>query len=227
MRSTCRLFVAAILLTAAAGVALAQDANAAPPPPAPPVVKPVAELPPIPFANPQTSAVEPALATGQTAPTGEPLPSVAVAPLVPATEKPVTTTGKRVTKQSAGRPAENSSVQMSESFKTAAPVAGPLAVDAAASMPPSDAPAKTAPPETIAPPPPAAKPAAVESHSEVTTSRRTMGVGGWALFGIVIAGLFLAITAVRRRRAQTQRSPSIVDFTTAPPDLAPVLLPRR
>jgi hypothetical protein len=54
-----------------------------------------------------------------------------------------------------------------------------------------------------------------------------MGVGGWLLFGVVIAGLFLAITAIRRRRTQTQRSPSIVDLTTTPPDLAPILLPRR
>jgi hypothetical protein len=116
---------------------------------------------------------------------------------------------------------------VSESFETAAPVAGTLAVDTAASVPPSDAPAKIALPKTIAPAPPPAKPAVVESRSEVTASRRTMGVGGWLLFGVVIAGLFLAITAIRRRRTQTQRSPSIVDLTTTPPDLAPILLPRR
>jgi hypothetical protein len=54
-----------------------------------------------------------------------------------------------------------------------------------------------------------------------------MGLAGWLLFGIAIGGLFLAITAIRSRRAQTQGSLSIVDLATAPEELAPVLLPRR
>jgi hypothetical protein len=106
------------------------------------------------------------------------------------------------------------------------PAAG-VAVDTPASVPPSGAPANTAPPEAIAPRPPAAKPAAVESRSEATTSQRTMGVGGWVLFGIVVVGLFLGMTAVRRRRTLAQKNPSIVDFTTTPSELAPALLPRR
>ena len=50
MRIICRSILAAILFTAAAGAALAQDTGKAPPPSSPPVVKPVAELPAIPFA---------------------------------------------------------------------------------------------------------------------------------------------------------------------------------
>jgi hypothetical protein len=224
MRSICRSFLAAILLTAAAGAALAQDAGAVPPPSSPPVVKPVAELPAIPFAKSPAPAVEPALTADQTAPAAAPVASVAVAPS--ATEKPVATTGKRVTKTSARKPAAKPLVQVSQSFESVAPAAG-VAVDASANVPPPDAPAKAAPPEASAPPPPAAKPAVVESRSEATKSQRTMGVGGWVLFGIVVVGLFLAMTAIRRRRTQTQRSPSIVDFTTTPSELAPALVPRR
>jgi hypothetical protein len=222
MRSKCRPFLAAILLSAAAAAALAQDAGKVPPPFSPPVVKPVAELPAIPFAKPPALAVEPAV--NQTAPVVAPVASVAVAPS--ATEKPVATTGKRVTKTSPRKPEAKPQVQVNQSFESVVPAAG-VAVDASANVPPPGAPANPAPPETIAPPPPASKPAAVESRSEGTTSERTMGVGGWVLFGMVIVGLFLGMTAIRRRRTQKQRSLSILDFTTAPSELAPALVPRR
>jgi hypothetical protein len=187
-------------------------------------VKPVAELPAIPFAKPAVPAVEPALTADQTAPAVAPVASVPVAPS--ATEKPVATSGNRVTKKSATKTEAKSQVQVNQPFESVAAAAG-VAVDTAASVPPSGAPANTAPPEAIAPPPPAAKPAAVESRSEATTSQRTMGVGGWVLFGIIVVGLFLGMTAIRRRRTQTQRNPSIVDFTTTPSELAPALVPRR
>jgi len=222
MRIICRSFLAAILFTAAAGAALAQDTGKAPPPSSPPVVKPVAELPAIPFAKPAALPVEPAV--DQTAPAVAPVASAAVAPS--ATEKPVATSGKRVTKTSATKTEAKPEVQVSHSFESMVPAAG-VTVDTAASVPPSGAPANAVPPEAIAPPPPAAKPAAVESRSEATTSQRTMGMGGWVLFGIVVVGLFLGMTAIRRRRTQTQRNPSIVDFTTTPSELAPALLPRR
>src|SRR5512141_2902552 len=113
MRIICRSFLAAILFTAAAGAALAQEAGTVPPPSSPPVVKPVTELPTIPFAKPQAPAVAPALTADQTAPAVAPVASVALAP--PATEKPVATTGKRVTKTSA-KPAAKPQVQVSHSF---------------------------------------------------------------------------------------------------------------
>lgn len=224
MRIICRSFLAAILFTAAAGGVLAQDAGKVPPPSSPPVEKPVAELPAIPSAKPAAPAVEPALTADQTSPAVAPVASVAVAPS--ATEKPVATTGKRVTKTSATKTEAKTQVQVNQSFESVAPAAG-VAVNASANVPPPSAAANTAPPEAIAPPPPAAKPAAVESRAEATTSQRTMGVGGWVLFGIVVVGLFLGMTAIRRRRTQTQRNPSIVDFTTTPSELAPALLPRR
>jgi hypothetical protein len=66
MRSTPRRFLAAILLTAAAGFALSQEASA-PPPPAPDAAAPAAGLPQLPVVaapqvlNPNTPAVDPAV----------------------------------------------------------------------------------------------------------------------------------------------------------------------
>lgn len=228
MRSTFRAFLMAILFTAAAGVALAQDAGAVPPPSAPPVVKPVAPLPALPFANPQTPAVEPALAAGQTPQTDpavvSPAPLVAVAPS--AAEKPVATTRKHVAKPSAKKPAAKPVVELNQSFESVAPAAA-AATDATTNVPPPVAAASSVVPETVAPPPSAENAAAVESRSDVTKSQTTMGVGGWLLFGIGVVFLFGIITVIRRRRTQTQRQPSIVDFANAPAQLAPVLAPRR
>src|ERR1700674_201870 len=116
MRSTFRLFMAAILFTAVAGVVSAQDASAAPPPAAPDVVKPVDQLPPIPIAAPNAPAVEPALTVDQSALTVEPTARPAGEP--PAAEKPVTTTVKRVTtKKTAKKPAESPAIPASEAVK--------------------------------------------------------------------------------------------------------------
>src|SRR5207344_2838714 len=80
MRSTCRLSMAAILFTAAAGFARAQE-PATPPPPAPEVAQPVPELPQIPAAEPIAPVVEPAVAAEPIAPAVEP---AAAAPVVAA-----------------------------------------------------------------------------------------------------------------------------------------------
>jgi outer membrane biosynthesis protein TonB len=219
MRPTIRLFMAAILFTAVAGVASAQDASAAPPPPAPDVAQPVAELPTIPFAEPNPPAVEPALTLGQDALTVEPAPPATVDPLV--AEKPVTTTTKRVTtKKTARKPAAKAEIQVSESLQVTAPAASTAPADTAANPPPPNAAASTAPLKSIAPPQPAADTVAVEE----TKFQTTMGIGGWLLAGIAVAALAGIITLLRRR--QTKRRTSIVDFTTVSPKLKPALAPR-
>lgn len=243
MRSLCRTFLsraflAAILLTAAAGAALAQDPGAVPPPSAPPVLKPAAELPSIPFAAPAIPpASEPALAVEPTVPTVPTAPSIpAVAP--PVVERTVATTVHRVTKTSARKPAAKpkSTVQMSESFQSGAPAPSAVAAGTTVDAPPPVAAVPVAVPAAsvavapVAPAPPAAKAPIVENPSETTTTtaRTTMGLGGWLLFGVGVLLVFGAITAIRLRRTRMERQPSIVDFTGAPPQLAPALVrPRR
>jgi hypothetical protein len=73
MRPTTRRFLAAMLLTAAAGLALSQQASAQPAPPAPDVAAPAAELPQLPVVvapapKPGAPAVDPALTSDVQAP---------------------------------------------------------------------------------------------------------------------------------------------------------------
>jgi outer membrane biosynthesis protein TonB len=221
MRSTIRLFMAAILFIAAAGLVSAQDP--APAPPAPEVAKP-AELPPLPVADPNAQAVAPAPTADQTAPPVEPAltlgpDALAVETAAPATveqpvaEKPVATTTKRVTKKTAtkpvAKPETKPETQSAESFKEAAPAAG--TADTTASLPPPQAPAASV--KSIAPAPAAADTVAVEESK----SQTTMGIGGWLLAGIAIAGLAVIISKIRSRR--TKKRTSIVDFTTISPEL--------
>jgi cobalamin biosynthesis Mg chelatase CobN len=216
MRSTCRLFMAAILLTMAAGVASAQDASAAPPPSAPDVANPVAQLPPIPIAEPSAPAVQPALTVDQSALTVEPAPP-ALDP--PAAEKLLTTASKRVTKKTAKKPAQKPAIQVSESVQVGPTAASTAAVDTTANMPPSDAAAKAAPPTSIAPPAPSVQAAAVEGRTEETKSKTTMGIGGWLLALIAVAALVGVITMLRRRKAR--RRISIVQLANLSLDLEP------
>jgi len=205
MRSTIRLFMAAILFIAAAGVVSAQDPAA---PPGPDVAKP-AELPPLPIAEPMAPLVEPALTLGPTALAVETAAPTTVDP--PAAEKPVVTTTKRVTKKTATKPVAKPEIQTSESYKDAAPAAGTAAADKTASLPPPQAPAASV--KTIAPSQPAANTVAVEE----TKSQATMGIGGWLLAGMALAGLAVIISKVRSRR--TKKRTSIVDFTAVSPEL--------
>ena len=204
MRSTIRLFMAAILFIAAAGVVSAQDP--APPPPAPDVAKP-AELPPLPIAEPMAPLVEPALTLGPTALAVETAAPTAVDP--PAAEKPVATTTKRVTKKTATKSVAKPEIEATDSFKEAAPAAGTAAADKTASLPSPQAPAASL--KSIAPA--AANTVAVEE----TKSQTTMGIGGWLLAGMAIAGLAVIISKIRSRR--TKKQTSIVDFTTITPEL--------
>jgi len=227
MRSTCRAFLSAILFTALAGVAVAQDPGTAPPPSAPPVVKPDA-LPPLPVAAPMP-ALSPAVATDiEPSLTVEPVASVAVA--APAPKKPIAKTAAHVTKKSVKKPEAKPLVESSQSFEsvpTAATAITAAPVDASAAVAPPAAAASTAALEAVKPPPPAANPAVVETPSDAMKSQTTMGVGGWILFGIALVLVFSGITVFRRRRARLQVQPSILGFKDSIPELAPVLVPRR
>ncbi len=228
MRSTFRLFLATILLTAAAGVVLAQEPSAPPPTPAPEVAQPVApELPQVPAAEPIAPVVEPAVTAEPIAPAIVP---VVVAPVEPpVVEKPrVVTTTKAVTKKAVKKPAEKPvekpAIQVSESAKPAAAAVGATAVDTTGSVPPPNAAASTAPPESIAPPPPSAKSVTVETHSEQAVPRKKLSIGSWILFGLA----FLAIAGIAAKFLRRRlRSPtSIVDFTSIHPEARPAPVTR-
>ena len=232
MRSTTRLFLAAILLTAAAGFALSQEASAPPPPPAPEVAAPVAELPQIPAVavapvpDPNAPAVNPALTVDPSVLTAAPA-AQAVAQ-VPEPEKVVvTTTTRHVTKKSATKPVAKPAVEASESY-------GPVPAPAAAGTDPSTfqgltppiASANTAPVQSVAPPPPSAKAAPLESSSEEAVPQKKLGIGSWILFGVGLVALAGIATKFLRRRVQTPTA--IPDFTGSSrlPDLKPAPVPR-
>ena len=224
MRSTSRLFLAAILFIVVAGVASAQDASAVPPPAAPDAVQPVDQLKQIPVAEPSTLPVEPALTVDPSAVAVEPIVAapVAAAPVeVPAppavVEQPAAATVKSATKRTAHKPA----VHPSESVQPAAPATVPAAVETA-QAPPAAAPV-AAPLASIAPPPGAASVVAVDPV-ETAKPQARMGMGSWFLAGMVVVALFGIITLVRRRK--TRMRASIPDFTGAQ-DLKPVLAQRH
>ncbi len=208
MRSTCRLFMAALLFTAAAGFARAQE-PATPPAPGPEVAQPVAELPQIPVAEPIAPVVEPAVAAVPIIPPVEP---AATAPVdMPAAEKHVVTSTRRVTKKTvvkprAEKPMEAPAVQ---SIEPAAPAAAAVSTAPAMSVPPA---------------PPAARAAVVESHAEPAVPQKKLGVGSWVLFGV--AFLALAGIAVKFLRRRVPTPTSIVDFTTIHPEQKPALVTR-
>ena len=107
------------------------------------------------------------------------------------------------------------------------PVYHPEAVNREAAVePPANPPPADAAPIAASKPAPALKPAG-DPVSPEAKSDRTMGLGGWVLFGIVVVALFGGITLVRRRRA-TVRHRSITDFspTTAELELQPALARR-
>ena len=214
MRSTSRRFLAAILLTAAAGFALSQEASTPPPPPARDAAAPVAELPQLPVAavapapDPNAPAVNSALTIDSSA--------LAVAPAaeataqVPEPEKPVvTTTTRRVTKKSATNPVAKHTVQATESFQS---VPAPAAAGTAAL------------PKSIAPAAPAAKSVTVENQPEQTIPQKKLGIGSWILGTILV--LALAVTAIRFMREQKRTPTSIVDFTDIHPELKAVVIHR-
>jgi len=221
MRSTSRLFLAAILFIVAAGIASAQDASAAPPPAAPDTVQPVDQLKQIPVAEPSTLPVEPALTVDPSAVAVEPIVAAPVAAPVeapaPVVEQPAAVTVKSATK----RTAHKSAVHPSEAVKPAAPATVPAALETA-QAPPAAAPI-AAPLPSIAPPPAAASIMKVDPLA-TTKPQTRMGVGSWFLAGIVVVALFGIITLVRRRK--TRMRASIPDFTGAQ-DLKPILAQRH
>ena len=231
MRSTCRLFLAAILFIGVAGVVAAQDPNPAPPPTGPELVEtPVPVLPPIPAAQSYAPAVEPAPPADQSvAPAVEPAPALAVNP--PAPEKlpdSIVMTTKRVqTKRITKKPVEKLAIQVSEPpVKAVGAAVSAAAVDTTRdTSPPPGAAASTAPPASIAPPlPPEAEKAAVENNSEQTKPQREMGIGGWAIAALVVIGLVGLIVLIRGRRPQSRTS--ILEHTTGALELEPILARR-
>jgi hypothetical protein len=214
MRSTSRRFLVAVLLTAAAGFALSQEASAPPPPPVPDVAAPVAEPPQLPVvavapvADPNAPAVDPALTIDPSA--------LAVAPAAEATAQVpepeklvVTTTARRVTRKSATKPVSKPAIEV----ETIEPAPAPVA-------------ASTALAKSVEPAPPAAKTVPVESPSEKALPERKLGIGSWILFGVA----FVALAAIARRflRRQVQSPTAIVDFTGSSrlPELKPAPVPR-
>ena len=213
MRSTSRLFLAAILSIVAAGFALAQDASTAPPPSAPDTVQPLDQLQPIPVAGPSAIPAEPALIVEPSAIAVEPIVAAPVEAMV--VGQPAVATVHNATKKTAHKPA----VHPSQSVEPAAPATVPAAETA--QVPPVAGPI-AAPRSSIAPALPAASIVPVDPLA-TTKSQARMGIGGWFLAGIVIVALFGIITMLRRRKTRTETS--VPDFTGAQ-ELKPVLAQR-
>jgi len=248
MRTTCRIFLASILLMAVVGIASAQDGSA-PPSPAPvPVATPVAAVPPIPGdqavapepvaavpdlpAIPGTQSDPPAVlpvpASSGTPPLVQPDPLVAL-PAVnfPAIEKlpdSVVTT-KRVTKKAAKKPAEKPATAEADSPEAAGAAlsAGAVATTGNTPPPPGAAASKAPAASMALPPAPPAEESAVE-NPEGIVSKRGMGIGGWTLFAAGAVALFAIITLIRDRRSQSRSRTSIADHGTLTPEQQPASL---
>ncbi len=204
MRSTTRRFLAAILLTAAAGFALSQEAGTPPAPTAPDVAAPVAELPQLPVVssvppvpNPNAPAVDPA---------------VTIDPNVLAIA-PATTNTSRVTKSST-KPVARPSLEATGSFERAT----------ADRSNPRNASANAAPPKSEAPAPAAVKSVIPETPAE-SRSRSSMILGEWMLAGALMVALF-SITQLLRRRSTRQRPP-LVDLKALAPELKSIPVTTR
>ncbi len=251
MRTTCRMFLASILLMAVVGIASAQQGGAPPPSPAPVVVTPVPAVPPVPGdpavapepvvtvvpdlpAIPGTQTDPPALqpavpASPSTPPLVQPEPLVAV-PAVnpPALEKQpdsVVTT-KRVTKKTVKKPAEKPATQEADSAEAAGIAVSAAAVDTTGNTPPPPgAAASTVAAASVAPPPAPLETSGVE-NPEGTVLKRRMGTGGWILVALAVIALFAGMTLLRRRRTRTRTRSrtSIVDHETLTPDQQSVSL---
>ena len=210
MRSTCRLSMAAILFTAAAGFARAQE-PATPPAPAPEVAQPVPELPQIPAAEPNAPVVEPAVVAEPIAPAVEPAAAAPVAAPAPVEAKQVVTTTKRAAKKTVVKPPVEKPVEapVVQSIEPAAPAAAAVGTAPALSVPPA---------------PPAARAAIVESHAEEAVPQKRLGLGSWILFGVTL--LAMAGIAAKFLRRSVQTPTSIVDFTTIHPEPKPALVTR-
>lgn len=235
MRTTCRLFLAALLVMAVAGAVSAQDGGAAPPSTAPePVVTPVPALPPIPAAQSGAPAVEPAVPVSPDAvvppePPADPSSAPAVEPaVVPAVNPPapeklpdgVVTTRRVRTKKTVKKVVEMPASKEAESTETAAAVVSTAAADSPGNAPPPPGVAASTVP--IAPPPAPAAEASGVVNAEAAPSPREMGTGGWILFALVVVALFGIITLIRNRRPRSRTS--IVDHETPSPEMQPALV---
>ena len=233
MRSLSRRFLAAMLLTAAAGFALSQEASAPPPSPAPDVAAPVAELPQLPVVaaapvpDPNAPAVDRALTIDSSVlPVA---PAVEGVAQVAEPEKPVITAStSRVTKKSATKPVVKPAVEAQDSFPSIPAPAAANTTDPSTfqGLNPPNAAATSALPKTIAGAAPAAGSVTVENLPQQTIpQKKRPGIGSWILGAILI--LALAVTAIRFKRGRPISTTSMVDFTDIHPELstAPVRVP--
>jgi hypothetical protein len=197
MLSTPRRFLAAILLTAAAGFALSQEASAPPSPPALDAAPPVAELPRLPVVsapqvpNPDAPAVDPALTIDPSALSVA--PAAEATAQVPATEKPVVTTQTRPVTKASTKPVAKSAVEAAGSLE-------PVTVE---NLNSTDALANTAPAKSDVPATVAAKSAIPEAPVE--RSRSSLIVLEWLFVGVLLVALF-SITQMLRRRPTLGRN---------------------
>jgi len=229
MRSISRRFLVAILLTAAAGFALSQEASAPPPAPAPDVAAPVAALPQLPVLavepvpDPNAPAVNPALTVDPSLLTIA--PAAAASAPVPEPEKPVVATSTR-TRKSAAKPVAKPAVEATEfSGPVPAPAtAGTVDPSTFQGSTPPGAAATSALPKSIAPAAPAAKSVTLENLPLQTIPQRKLGIGSWILGAILI--LALGATAIRFMREQKRSPTSIVDFSDIHPELKAAPVPR-
>ena len=207
MRSTSRLFMAALALVSSAVFVRAQDSAApAPPPPSAQSAPldasgtPPSELPAIPFADGRTSA-QPALKIDEAAVTVEQL-----VPPAPAKAEPAA---------AVQNPAQLPSVEVSTSFKSA---------DTAANPPSPSTAANTAQAKGVEPLPLSARPAAVETRTGETESPVKTGTGGWIVLGLVAVALFASITRFSRRIPKLRPIKQVANLTLDP---EPVPVPAR
>ena len=230
MRSTCRLLLATILLAAAAGLALAQDATNTPPPAPPlPVATPAA---PAPAASSEQNGVAP----DATAPLQAPDTSAAVPPpqasvpaapsassAITASEKPSSSekSSSRNAKKISRKTEKASSGESKESPEKAAAAAAAVSSTSPGGPPPSGPSATN---ETSAstqtdlqPPAPtvdqktAASPVAEDVHGNEGVRERGMGVGSWVLVGICLLGVIGVIAFVVVGRKGEDERLSIID----------------
>jgi len=249
MRTTCRMFLASILLMAVVGIASAQDvgspSSAAPVPvatPVPavppipgdpsaapaPVVTVIPDLPPIPGTQSGPQAIEPAAPESPSTPPVVPSEPLVAVPAVnpPALEKPdsVVTT-KRATKKTVKKPVEKPSTREADSANAAGVAVSAAAVDTTSNTPPPPgAGGSTAAAASVAPPPAPAPGSSAVERPEKPVSKREFGIGGWILTALAVIALFTVITLLRRRRLRNRSRTSIVDHKTLTPEQASVSL---
>lgn len=205
MRSTCRNLIAVVLLTAAAGIAFAQETP--PQQPLPPLPVPEKQQQPAP--NPDPSAPP---ADVQSAPQTQPADAPpADAPAVTSSQqssqetssrKATVNRNTRKTRVTTKKSTDTAIVKPKDSDAAAAAAAGTASNDANSSTPPSGLATGAVEPAPAAPPPAAdPAPAAVDTTTQKTeTETKPAGISGWVLGGALVLGLIAVVALTMRRK---------------------------